>query len=85
MNLMSASNSSSQRKYLSQKNSRILLTAFFLCTIFLGYLAALSIKAASENEEFQQAMEEFQRNSSPVLADSVSVDTPELDSLNRPD
>lgn len=81
---MSTSKSSSQRKTLSQKNSRILLTAFFLSTVFLGYLGAMGIQAASENEAFIQAMEEMRQNELSVIEDSLDVEAPELDTIPRP-
>ena len=81
---MNTSKPSYQRKTLSQKNSRILLTTFFLFTVLLGYLSALGIKSASENEEFRNAMEELQQNSNPAFIDSTNIEAPEQDSIPRP-
>ena len=84
---MDSSESTYKRRYLSRKNSRILLTFLILCTVFLSYLAALGIKAAGENEEFQEAMEIMQRDANPeapidqIFIDSTSVHSSNEDSL----
>ena len=84
---MAPSESPKQRRPLSKRNSRILLSSLIVLTIFLAYLAALGIKAAGENEKFQEAMEIMQQDANPetpidqIFLDSTSVQPAKEDSL----
>ena len=81
---MAASDPSFQRKPLSRKNSRILLTLLFVCTLLLAFLSALGIKAAGENEEFQRAMEELNTSTMPPTDQQLHADST-IGSLSAPD
>ena len=76
-----------QKKTLSKKKSRILLTSLILFTVFLAYLSAIGIRAAGENPKFQEAMEILEQNADsplplqPGLIDSSKTSITSEDSL----
>lgn len=72
---------SDQRKPLSKKASRALLFGLIVATLFMAFLAAYGIKSASENEAYQQEVEEMRRLYDPEYKDADSTNTAAPDSL----
>lgn len=82
------------KKRLSNKASRRFLVGFVSLSLALAFLAAMGIKSATENEQFQDEVEEMRRRYDPdferskaaaearaVYADSVSSTPPVQDTL----
>ena len=62
------------RKPLSKKASRIFLFGVIVATLLLSFLTALGIKSASENEAFQEEVQEMRRQYDPNYEDPDAED-----------
>ena len=59
-----------KRNALSRKTSRRFLFGLIVVTFMLAFLAALGIKSAAENENFQEEVKEMRRMYDPQYQDT---------------